>query len=84
MHAGGDAIVVADHVILSLWDDGVQHVAAIQGNTGDILWRRRSGNDRWPLAVGDGVILLREDDEHPGRRVACISLEDAATCGTRT
>jgi outer membrane protein assembly factor BamB len=79
MHAGGDAIVVAGRVILSLWERGVQHVAVIQGGNGDILWRRRYDNDRWPIAVGEGMVLLSENDpEQPGRRVACVSLQDGS------
>lgn len=77
MHAGGDAIIVAGRVILSLWDRGVQRVAAIQGKTGNVLWQRRYEPDRWPLAAGDGVILLSENDpDQPGRHVACIALDD--------
>jgi outer membrane protein assembly factor BamB len=77
MHTGGDAIVVAGRVILEWWDRGVQHVAVIQGKTGDVIWRRRYDQDRWPKAISDEVILLSEDDdERPGRRVASVSIED--------
>jgi outer membrane protein assembly factor BamB len=76
MHVGGSAIVVAGRVVLDWWDRGVQHIAMIQGATGEVLWKKRFEIERWPLAVGDGVILLREDHERPGQKVACISLED--------
>lgn len=76
MHVGGSPIVVAGRVILDWWDHGVQHIAMIQGRTGEVLWRRKCEAERWPLAVGDGVILVREDHERPGQQVACVSLED--------
>ncbi|MGE0454286.1 MAG: PQQ-binding-like beta-propeller repeat protein [Vicinamibacteria bacterium] len=76
MHVGGSPLVVAGRVILDWWDGSVQHIAMIEPEAGDALWRKRCEVERWPMAVGDGLILLREDHERPGQKVACISLED--------